>query len=78
MLHQQPLRLVAVYKYKWVQEKWTKAEYLYNGYFHSFAMTMTKDETYPVAIVEKEDGSVVELGTEQIVFLDKPNVKLTK
>ena len=69
----QQTRPVAVYKVEWSAKnrKREKVTFLFNGFFHSFYPASDGDEIYTIALVEKEDGSVEEVDTEQIVFLDR-------
>lgn len=69
----QKTRPVAVYKVEYTlkNRKREKVKFLFNGFFHGFYPISESDDIYPIALVEKEDGSIEEVNTDQIVFLDR-------
>lgn len=48
----------------------------YRAYFHAFFQSVESDDcAYPVAVVEQEDGTVQEIATTYIRFLDRDEGK---
>lgn len=81
MLNTNVTRPVSVWRTKYknveghISAQLIREDFLYNADFHCFSIQADLEETYPVALVEKEDGTVESVDIDQIIFLDKDEQK---
>lgn len=64
-------RPVAIYKIEFKNGKLKQETLIEKATFHMFSTESSEDGSYPVAVVEREDGSVTVVDAHQIKFLDK-------